>query len=446
MARFLFSVWPLPGHLHPNIAVALALRQRGHEVAFYSGERARVSVDCEGIDLHPFRQLDEEANLALITRLGGAALALPGPLQGKRLWRQWLVDSIPGQVADLDHIVLNWKPDVLISDPSMWGAFLITRDLHNLPTAILSYTAACLLPGAEGPILGWSIPRPRSAVGRAAVSLARSVFALLSSDIPRAASRLRQSHGLPGLTMTVSEYSGTMPLYLVPSSPEFDYNRRDLPPSVRYVGPCLWDRPTNEISPEWLDPVSSETPLVYVTEGTFQLGDPFLIRAAISGLAGLPIQLVVTTGRHRNPSNLGLGPVPPSIRIESFIPQSQLFARARAVVTTGGSGTVTGALMAGIPLVIVPTAWDQPENAWSVSAAGAGIRLSVRECTPDRIRVAVQRVLSDPSYRRNAVKLGESLSRHRGANEAAEALDGLYRRMMPLAVLPSIRKDIESTS
>ena len=446
MSRFLFAVWPLSGHLHPNLAVALALRQRGHEVAFYSGERARGLLDREGIDLYPFQKLDEAATMDFIAQIGGAALALPGPWERKRLFRQWLVDSIPGQVSDLDRVVREWRPDVIVCDPAMWGSFLIVSELRNILVGILSYVAACLLPGPEGPVLGWSIPRPRTPLGWGIASVARAAFSVLSSDIPRAANRMRQSYGLPKLRMSVNEYAGTLPLYLMPSSPEFDYNRRDLPPSVWYVGPCVWDHPSAEPPPKWLADIPIDRPLVYVTEGTFQLHEPFLIRAAIQGLADSATQVVATTGRDRDPSQIGLDPFPPNVRVERFVPLSLLFAKARVVVTTGGSGTVTAALCAGIPLVVVPTAWDQPENAWRISDSGAGIRLSVGDCTPVRIRDAVQKVLSDPNYRHNARRLGESLSRRGGALEAALALETLFRPPRNLENRSTFRKDVEETA
>ena len=39
MARFLFTVWPITGHVYPQVAIAQALRERGHECALFTGER-----------------------------------------------------------------------------------------------------------------------------------------------------------------------------------------------------------------------------------------------------------------------------------------------------------------------------------------------------------------------------------------------------------------------
>src|SRR5204863_2821288 len=97
---------------------------------------------------------------------------------------------------------------------------------------------------------------------------------------------------------------------------------------------------------------------------------------ASDGIATLPARVIVTTGQHRDPATLGLEPIPENTRVERFVPHSDLLPRASVVVTTGGTGTVLATLCAGVPLVIVPTAWDQPENAWRVAEAGAGLRIA----------------------------------------------------------------------
>ena len=59
MARFLFTVWPFPGHVHPNVAIARALDVRGHASAFYTGGSIAHSLEDEGLRVFPFRAVDE---------------------------------------------------------------------------------------------------------------------------------------------------------------------------------------------------------------------------------------------------------------------------------------------------------------------------------------------------------------------------------------------------
>src|SRR5262249_8671627 len=218
-------------------------------------------------------------------------------------------------------------------------------------------------------------------------------------DLRRRASALTVSHGLTPLAGSVTDLAGQLPLYLVPGSREFDYLRDDLPASVHYVGPCVWTSPSREPAPAWLDELPANQPLVYVSEGTINL-KPRVLRAAAQGLADLPIQVILTTGRHRDPDALDLGPRPlaPNIRVVPWLSLSHLLPRLNAIVTIGGPSTLLPALNAGIPVVIVPFDWDHPETAWRVADSGAGLRLAPRDCTPLRMRDAVLRVLREPSF------------------------------------------------
>ena len=78
-----------------------------------------------------------------------------------------------------------------------------------------------------------------------------------------------------------------------------------------------------------------------------------------------------------------------------------------------------------MPLVVVPTEWDRPENAQRVVEAGAGLRIAPEQCTPERLRDAIERVLSEPSFRKNAQRLADACARYGGPAEAAKLLEGL---------------------
>jgi len=248
---------------------------------------------------------------------------------------------------------------------------------------------------------------------------------VIGADVRRTAEAIRARHGLPPTRTTVTAFAGQMPLYIVPSTPAYDRHRRDLPPSVRYVGPCQWDKPDSAPAAPWLKELPRDRPVVYVTEGTMHSKPPLLLRAAIQGLSSFGATVIVTTGKHRDPNGIGLGPLPTNVRVERFVPHSDLLPLTDVVVTTGGTGTVLAALAAGVPLVVVPTAWDQPENAWRIAEAGAGIRLAPSRCTPDAIRAAVERVLGDASFRQNACRLAAEFAGYGGAAQAADLIEGL---------------------
>jgi len=437
MARFLFTVWPFPGHVHPDVAIAHALGKRGHETAFYTGSSALASLEVEGFRCFPFRRLDEARVEAVVRTLDRLSFHWWKPRRRKALLREWLLETIDPQLQDLGAILSGFRPDVLICDPAMWGPLLVLQETTKIPLAVMSYVAACMLPGPDGPILGLPLPRARGRLGRFGRCVLRSVANAAAADVRRTAEGLRSRHGLPPIRTTVTAFAGRMPLYLVPSTPAFDRQRCDLPQSMRYVGPCQWDKPGGAPAVPWLVDLPRDRPVVYVTEGTLHSKPPVLLQAALQGLAPLPVRVIATTGNHRDPQTLGLGLVPPNARVERFIPHSDLLPRTDVVVTTGGTGTVLASLSGGLPLVVAPTAWDQPENAWRVAEAGAGIRLAPRLCTPERIRDAVHRVLNDGSFRRNAQRLAKEFASYGGAAQAACLLEDLANhRVGPLESRP----------
>ena len=424
MATFLITVWPFRSHFFPLIGIAHALKRRGHEVAFCSGAEAKDPVEREGFAFFPFRQVDEQrVNEIMFARQDYASWRKPFRFAG--LLREWLLGTVPAQVEDITSAMKAFRPDVIVTETSVWGPILVLRERESVPVAVFSTVAACLLPGPDAPPFGLGLPRPRNRRTRFASSIANAAARALSGNMRRAANVLRRDFGLPPLRGSVTEHSATMDLYLVPSTREFDYQRRDLPGTVHYVGPCVWNKSRAETTPEWLETL--RRPSIHVTEGTMHAGKPVLLNAAARGLGGLPMSVVMTTGG-RDLAERALGSLADNIRVEPWIPHADLMPRTDVLVTTGGAGTVMTALAAGVPMVIVPTEWDKPLNAQRVVEAGVGIRLSPRRLTARRLRRAVEKVLSEPRFRENARRFAERFATLDGLAEAARLLEGLSLR------------------
>jgi MGT family glycosyltransferase len=224
---------------------------------------------------------------------------------------------------------------------------------------------------------------------------------------------------------SVNAFMARLPLYLIPSIPALDYHRRDLPPSVHYIGPSVWSKPSAEPPPAWFDELPTDRPWVHVTEGTMHYQDPFVLRAAARGLADSPTEAIMTSGPQRDPVTLGLGALAKNVRVEQWVSHDDLLPRCAALVTTGGAGTIKAALKHGVPMVIVPTHWDKTDNARRIAEAGAGIRLAPGQCTPRRLRAAVARVLRDPSFRAQARRLAGALDAAPTPAYAAGLLEAL---------------------
>jgi MGT family glycosyltransferase len=407
------------------MAIAYALRERGNDVGFYTGSGARTKIEGEGFEFFPFRAVEEQHINALMFSQHQVPSLIKKPFGMIDLYRGWLLDTVPDQVRDLEGILERWPPDTLVCDPTFWAPFLVLQDRLACPVAISSFIPGCMIPGPDAPPWGFGLPRPRNGLTRLVARGVEAVSDRVLSGFRQDVNRMRAKYGLPPIPGSVNAFTGQVPLHLIPSVPELDYERQDLPPCVHYTGPCVWNKQKNEEPPAWFEEIRNDQPWVHVTEGTMHAQDPFVLEAAARGLANLPMQVIMTTGKDRDPSLLDTGPCAPNIRVERWVAHSDLLPRTDVLVTTGGASTILAGLTTGVPMVIIPTQWDKPDNAQRVVEAGAGVRLSPRRCSPDRLRASVERVLTEPSFRRNAQKMAAVFAGYGGVTRAAELLEGL---------------------
>jgi UDP:flavonoid glycosyltransferase YjiC (YdhE family) len=428
--RILITLWPFTGHLLPQIAIGLALRERGHEVAFYSGEAVRSTVEQHGFSFFPFDRLDQQRGFACMRAVDTADVSGRGR-RGRLvpLLRDWLVETVPDQVEDVRAVVEMWQPDAIATDLSMWGSVAVLPELVTAPVALSSTFMGPLIPGPDAPAFGVGLRPPRGPAGRAVHSALTRASERAGRPLQRRLDEIRAGFGLGPLGESVNRHTARLPLYLVGNVPELDYGRRDLPASVHYVGNCIWypERDASEGAPtsEWADAIPADRPWVHVCESTLAFGDPFLLRTAVEALADAPVEVLVAVGAGRDPAAPGFDVSAPNVHVARWVNHGELLPRCSALVTVGGKATVLAAAEAGVPMVLVPTTWDKPDNARRVTEAGAGVRLARRACTPQRLRAAVREVLFQPQYRAAARKLAELLAAAPGPPRAAELLEQL---------------------
>jgi UDP:flavonoid glycosyltransferase YjiC (YdhE family) len=108
-----------------------------------------------------------------------------------------------------------------------------------------------------------------------------------------------------------------------------------------------------------------------------------------------------------------------------YAPLRQLLARSRAVVHAGGIGTTAETLRAGLPAVIVPFSFDQPDNAARVRRLGAGVVLDRRRISVRSLAEALQIVLDRPLLRETAERLSRRIESSPGLPETVALLERL---------------------
>lgn len=346
------------GHLAPMLPVARAAVGEGHAVAVAVRPALVGAVAAAG--LTPLPTGDPALDPAPVPRDRRPPLRPVDPEAEDRV----LVDGFAGVVAR-DRVgavaahVADWRPDVVLADEVDYGA-VVAAEAAGVPhaTSVSMPAGTFVRPGLLAPPVG----------------------------------ALRAEHGLgpdPDLHRTAGA------LVLVPAPPSFrDPAAPPLPPGARFVRPADPEPGTAPGPASGWRRGADDRPLVYASLGTAftqEAGD--LYERVVAAGADLPADLLLTVGRDRDPAELG--PLPPNVRVERYVPQWAVLAHAAVAVTHGGSGGVIGSLAHGVSVVALPLGADQPSNAARIEALAVGRVLDAVTATPDEIGGAVAALLGD---------------------------------------------------
>jgi MGT family glycosyltransferase len=194
-------------------------------------------------------------------------------------------------------------------------------------------------------------------------------------------------------------------------------------PAWHHVGPLAPAGPHRQAAVLPWSTDASE-PLVLVSLSTLTAyGDQTpALQAILDALAATGLRVLVTTGPAVSAVKLR---APRNAAVFSFLPHAHVMPAVSACVTHAGHGTVTAALANGVPLVCRPNpAADQPYLARRIAELGAGLSVPT-DAGPDHVRWAVERVLSEPSFRAEAHRLAAEAAAAPGVAGAAEILERL---------------------
>jgi MGT family glycosyltransferase len=402
--RVLAYTSPARGHLYPIVPIMAALGERGHRasVCTLADELAGLrALGIEGLAIDPVVERNQ-------LRDWRERSPLRANLSVMRTFLERARDDAP----DLARAIAREDPDVLLVDINSWGAAIVA-EASGRPWAM--YSPYLLpLPSRDAPPFGpgWSPPRGR--LGALRDALVRPIG---NSAVDRFAmppiNALRARHGLPALAHFVEMFAHPR-LLLALTAEGFEYPHSDWPANVRMVGPVNWAPPAP--TPPWL--ADMRDPLVLVTCSTEHQRDKRLMHVALEALPAAGLSVVASTAAH-DPRQFAASP---GSRVERFVSHEAILERAACVVCHGGMGITQKALAAGVPVVVVPFGRDQAETASRVEHAAAGVRLSPRRLSVERLMDAVRTAIG---CRAGAQRVSRLYARAGGAQAAADAIEGL---------------------
>lgn len=414
MSRFLLTTLGSLGDLYPYIAVARSLIGRGQQAVLATSEEYRVAVEEAGVEFAPvrpgFAELGEYQEL-----VKKAFDVRRGP---EFLIRELIMPHLQSAQADL------WQAsegaDLLVSHPLTYALPVVAEKLGLpwvatvlSPMSFVSSYDPSTIPSfvwfdALRPLRPW-LHRPLFAFGK---------FLLRHWEAP--VQDLRRRLGLlPSARPAMFEGQFSSLANLALFDKELAAPQPDWPEPIAICGAPLYDGPP--AAPDILEDLDrflgeGDAPLVFVlgSSAVWLAGDFW--RLAIDAALQLGKRAILITGPQAT------GPLPEGVKAFSSLPYSKLFPRAAAVVHQAGIGTLAQAMRAGRPQLIVPVAFDQPDNARRAAGLGVARILPFRKVTAGRLARELQQLLFDSRYQDNARNLAGQLAVGRGADCAADAL------------------------
>jgi UDP:flavonoid glycosyltransferase YjiC (YdhE family) len=357
------------GDVHPFVGLGLALRERGHRVTVLTSVHFDSLITRAGLEFIGLGTEEEYQAVLLHPDAWDLRKGFQVVFRGFVLpWMRRIYDLIAERYVAGETVVA--------ASPLAFGARLAHEKLgvplvsvELQPSMLRSLYQSPVVPGMALP--GW-LPR---VLKRLAYWLG-DVWVIDPVIVPET-NAVRAELGLPPIRRPLHSWFHSpqriialYPRWYAPMQP-------DWPKHLAFTGfPQFDERGLTEVAPEVLEFLEGGRPVVFTPGSAMRQGRPFFEAAAeacrLIGRRGM----LLTRYPEQVPSSL-----PEGVRHFSYVPFSQLLPRAAALVHHGGIGTIAQAMAAGLPQLVMPMSYDQPDNAARLNRLGIG-----RSLPPERFR------------------------------------------------------------
>jgi zeaxanthin glucosyltransferase len=412
MSHFGLLCPAVAGHLNPMTTLGYELKQRGHRVTLVGILDAQPKTLAAGLEF--------QAIGASTLPIGSMTTGLSelGKLNGFAAFR-YTVKLFKKQtillLQEAPEVLRNAGVDALLVDQTSLGGDAVAQYL-NLPFVSVS----CALMINREPYVPpfntlWRYSR--SPLAKLRNQFGDRLITQAAKPITAVVAEYRQQWHLPTLNHPTDAFSQLAQLCQQP--PEFEFPRQQLPECFHFTGPY-----SNSLSREPATfPFEKLTgqPLIYASLGTIQNRLLYVFKAIAEACLGLDAQLLIVLGGGISPEALPDLPGSPLVMV--YVPQLELLKRASLTITHAGLNTTLESLSNGVPMVAIPIANDQPGVAMRIAWTGTGEVVPLKGIDTRKLRAAIEKVLGNPSYKENALRLQESIRIAGGAKRAADIVE-----------------------
>ncbi len=400
--RVLLAPHGTRGDVQPMLALASALRDRGHTAVFSAPSNAVAGILAAGFEAES-NGIDVEA----VLRSGAEFDSLRWQMRHLAELTAQLFESVAA-ASDGADLIVGSGVQMAAASVAEW---------RGVPYASAAF-CPCVVPGGGSPppmvrtqTLPLWINRLLWTVGFPMASLA------LRGAINRGRAALR----LPAIYHALGHLAGDRILLAAD---------RDLAPLADdapeiAVATDAWIlHDTADLDPRVAAFLAVDPSPIYVGFGSMVAKRvPVLAEHAVAAARALGRRAIIAGGwsgldRHVLAAD--------DILAVDAVPHALVFPRVSAIVHHGGAGTTTAAASSGVPQVILPHILDQFYWAHRVERLGIGPRaLPVDLITADILTDRLDAALGDPVIRRRAATLGPLIAARNGADAAVDEIERL---------------------
>lgn len=415
MSRIVLTTIGSFGDLHPKIAIAIELRKRGHDVVFATHKEYQDKIEALGFEFRRMRPdniaLNDPQEMARMMDLKTGT---------EYVIKNWVCANLRETYTDLMDSAED--ADFIITGEGVVAARLVAEKLE-IPWAFAVLQPASFLSVYDPSVLPIL---PFLAKLRGLGSLAnRGIIQLskvLSKSWAEPIHQLRHEIGLPPLTgnpFIDDKYSPYLVLALFSSV--FAKPQPDWAENTVLTGFAFYDgsKGKTELAPElqqFLD--KGDPPIVFTLGSAAVMAPGRFYQESVEAATQLNRRAVLLMGKNAPPNDL-----PESIFTASYIPYSQIFPCACAIVHQGGIGTTAQALRAGRPTLVMPYSHDQPDNAARVERLGTSRTIPRKQYTAERVAKQLRQLLENSSYAAKASEIGGIIRAENGVGVACDAIE-----------------------
>ncbi|HEY0763533.1 MAG TPA: nucleotide disphospho-sugar-binding domain-containing protein [Pyrinomonadaceae bacterium] len=410
------------GDLHPYIALALEMKNRYIEPVIATSNTYRQRIESLDIEFHPIRPTMPEPETPEYQKMVDGVV---DPNRGAEyLFKRILVPSIRDMYADLSSAIED--ADLLVTHPIVIAGPPLAQKT-GIPWVSTALAPASLLSAFDPwvpPNMPW-INGVLRAMGPFAARLYMKFVKAVTEPWLKEIYKFRAELGLPRGEHPLFEGQFAPDLNLALFSKVMCEPQTDWPNNTVVTGFPYFDKKDNQ--PPDVNLLRflgrGPAPIVFTlgSAAVHVAGDFY--RESIKAAQILRRRAVLLVGNDQNRPKERL---PEDIIAVNYAPFFELLPRAAAMVHQGGVGTTGQGLRASIPMLVVPFAHDQHDNAARVERLGVARTIARDSYKAERVASELKELLGNPAYTRNAREIG---SRVRSESGAALATDLIIDRL-----------------